>query len=160
MCTPFGRYICNRAALGISSISEWYNRRMDKVVNGLNGIRKIVDDDVLVYAPTLSTLKKRFDDFLDRCSTHGVTLKRSKSQIAVREADFGGFHLSERGIQCSFDLLKSIWDFPRPKNLTDLRSWFGLVNQLGNFSQGNNPNHGAFSLSASEELMLPVVARA
>ena len=132
--TPFGRYVCNRAAFGISSISEWYNRRMDKVVNGLHGIRKIVDD-VLVYAPTLSALKKRVHDFLDRCSTHGVTLKRSKSQIAVREADFGGFHLSETGIQCSFDLLKSIRDFPRPKNLTDLRSWFGLVNQLGNFSQ-------------------------
>ena len=82
-----------------------------------------------------SALKKRVHDFLDQCSTHGVTLKRSKSQIAVCEADFGGFHLSETGIQCSFDLLKSIRDFPRPKNLTDLRSWFGLVNQLGNVSQ-------------------------
>ena len=132
--TPFGRYVCNRASFGISSISEWYNRRMDKVFNGLHGIFKIVDD-VLVYAPTLSALKKRVYDFLDRCSTHGITLKRSKSQIAVREADFGGFHLSETGIQCSFDLLKSIRDFPRPKNLTDLRSWFGLVNQFGNFSQ-------------------------
>ena len=94
---------------------------MDKVVNGLQGIRKIVDD-VLVYAPTLSVLKKRVHDFLDHCYTHGVTLKRSKYQIAVSEADFGGFHLSETGIQFSFDLLKSIRDFPRPKNLTDLRS--------------------------------------
>jgi hypothetical protein len=131
--TPFGRYVCNRAAFGISSISEWYNRRMDTVVHGLQGIRKIVDD-VLVYAPSLSVLKQRVHAFLDRCSTHGVTLKRSKSQIAVTEADFGGFHLSEMGIQCSSDLLKSIREFPRPKNLTDLRSWFGLVNQLGNFS--------------------------
>ena len=39
------------------------------------------------------------------------------------------------GIQCSSDILKSIRDFPRPENLTDLRSWFGLVNQLGHFSQ-------------------------
>jgi hypothetical protein len=105
---------------------------MDKVVNGLLDIRKIVDD-VLVYAPTLSALKNRVNAFLDRCSTHGVTLKRSKSQIAVTEADFGGFHLSELGIQCSSVLLKSIRDFPRPKNLTDLRSWFGLVNHLAIF---------------------------
>jgi hypothetical protein len=95
---------------------------MDKVVNGLQGIRKIVDG-VLVYTPTLSALKKRVHAFLDRCSTHGVTLKRSTSQIAVTEADFGGFHLST-GIQCSSDLLKSIRDFPQSKNLTDLRSWF------------------------------------
>ena len=63
--TLFSRYVCNRAAFGISSISEWYNRRTDKVVNGLHGIRKIVDD-VLIYAPTPSALKKRVHDFLDR----------------------------------------------------------------------------------------------
>ena len=93
-------------------------------------------NSTLVFHPIPhSALKKRVHTFLDRCFTHGVTLKRSKSQIAVTEADFGGFHLSELGIQCSSDLLKSICDFPRPKNLTDLRSWFGLVNQLGHFSQ-------------------------
>ena len=51
--TPFGRYVCNRAAFGNSSISERYNHCMDKVVHGLQDIRKIVD----------------------RCFMHGVTLK-------------------------------------------------------------------------------------
>ena len=54
--TPFGRYVCNRAAFGINSISEWYNRRMDKVIAGLEGIRKIVDD-ILNYVPSLSSEK-------------------------------------------------------------------------------------------------------
>ena len=132
--TPFGRYVCNRAAFGINSISEWYNRRMDKVTAGLEGVRKIVDD-ILIYAPSPSILKKRACAFLDRCRQHGITLKRTKSQVAVTEVDFDGFHLSRTGIQTSPDLLKSIRDFPRPGNLTDLRSWFGLVNQLGNFSK-------------------------
>ena len=132
--TPFGRYVCNRAAFGINSISEWYNRRMDKVVADLEGIRKIVDD-ILVYAPSLSILKKRVHAFLEQCRHHGVTLKRAKTQVAVTEVDFGGFSLSATGIQSSPDLLKSIRDFPRPRNLTDLSSWFGLVNQLGNFSK-------------------------
>ena len=132
--TPFGRYVCNRAAFGINSISEWYNRRMDKVVAGLEGVRKIVDD-ILIYAPTLSILKTRSRAFLDQCRQHCVTLKQAKSQLAVTEVDFGGFRLSSTGIQTSPDLLKSIRDFPRPRNLTDLRSWFGLVNQLGKFSK-------------------------
>ena len=58
---------------------------------------------------------------------------RHKSQLAVAELDFGVFRLSSTRIQTSLDLLKSIRDFPRPRNLTDLRSWFDLVNQLGNF---------------------------
>ena len=94
---------------------------MEKVVAGLEGVRKIVDD-ILIYAPTLSILKKRSRAFLDQCRQHGVPLKQAKSQLPVTEVDFGGFQL-----------LKSIRDFPRQKNLTDLRSWFGLVNQLGNF---------------------------
>ena len=32
-------------------------------------------------------------------------------QMAVRVANFDGFHLSKTGIQCRFDLLKSIRDF-------------------------------------------------
>ena len=107
---------------------------MDKVIAGLEGVRKIVDD-ILIYAPSLSILKKRTRAFLDHCRQHGVTLKKTKSQLAVTEVEFGGFRLSKTGIQTSPDLLKSIREFPRPRNLTDLRSWFGLVNQLGNFSK-------------------------
>ena len=91
--TPFGRYVCNRVAFGINCISEWYNRRMDKVTAGLEGIRKIVDD-ILIFALSLSILKKSACAFLDRCRQHGVTLKRAKSQVPVTEVDFGGFRLS------------------------------------------------------------------
>ena len=37
--------------------------------------------------------------------------------------------------QSSPDLLKSFREFPRQSNLTDSRSWFRLVNQLGNVSK-------------------------
>ena len=117
--TPFGRYVCNRAAFGINSISEWYNRRMDKVIAGLEGVRKIVDD-ILFYAPSLSILKKHTRALLNHCRQHGVTLKNKKSKVAVTEVDFGGFRLSKTGIQTSPDLLRSIREFPRPRNLTDL----------------------------------------
>ena len=56
--TPFGQYVCNRAAFGINSISEWYNRLMDKDTGGLEGVHKIVND-ILIYAPNLSIPKKR-----------------------------------------------------------------------------------------------------
>ena len=83
----------------------------------------------------LSILKKHACAFLDHCRQDGVTLKETKSQVAVTEVDFGRFCLSRSGIQTSPDLLKSIRDFPRPGELSDLRSWFGLVNQLVNFSK-------------------------
>ena len=97
----------NRAAFGVNNIFEWYNRRMDKVVAGLEGVRNIVDD-ILINAPSLSILKKRTRAFCDHCRQHGVTLKKTKLQLAVTEVEFGGFRLSKTGIQTSPDLLKGL----------------------------------------------------
>ena len=35
----------------------------------------------------------------------------------------------------AYKYLDAIRDFPAPKNITDIRSWFGLVNQVANYAQ-------------------------
>ena len=42
--TPFGRFKYLRAPYGISSISEYYNRRMMEAFEGLSSFRRVVDD--------------------------------------------------------------------------------------------------------------------
>ena len=102
--------------------TAWCNRHIYKVIAGLEGVRKIVDD-ILIYAPSQSILKKRTRAFLDHCRLHGVKRKRTKSQRAVTEVDLGGFRLPKTGIQTSPDQWKSIMAFPQPGRLTDLRLW-------------------------------------
>ena len=105
---------------------------MDKVFGGLEGVLKIFDD-ILIYAQSLTVLKKRSHAFLDQYRNYGV--KQAKSQVGVNEVDFAGFRLSSTGIQASPDLLKSIRDFPRPRNLTDRRSWFDIMTPFALFLQ-------------------------
>ena len=31
--------------------------------------------------------------------------------------------------------LEAISNFPKPKNITDIRAWFGLVNQVANYGR-------------------------
>ena len=126
--------MCNQAAFGINSISGWYNRRMDKVIPGIGEVHKIVDD-VLMYAPSLFILKKRTCAFLDQCRYHGVTLMKPSLERAVTKVEFGGFCLSKTGIQTSPGVVKSVGEYPRPRDLTDLRVWFELVYWLSNFSK-------------------------
>lgn len=76
---------------------------------------------------SLPILKKRACAFLDRWRQHSVTLKQTKSQVRLLFLKLISVNFA--GIQASPDLLKS------PETITDLRSWFGLVNQLGNFSK-------------------------
>ena len=53
-----------------------------------------------------------------------------KFVFAKKKLKFLGFELSEESIQPGKELLKSISEFPRPRNLTSTRSWFGLVEQV------------------------------
>ncbi|KAG0710073.1 hypothetical protein GWK47_023548 [Chionoecetes opilio] len=62
----------------------------------------------------------------------GVTLRPDKFHFCRRSVTFAGYLLGWEGYQPSRDLVKSITDFKMPAQptLTDVRSWFGLVNQV------------------------------
>ena len=44
--------------------------------------------------------------------------------------EFAGFEITPTTVKPCRKYTRAIQDFPTPKNLTDVRSWFGLVNQV------------------------------
>ena len=70
--------------------------------------------------------------FLQRCADKGVSLHRDKFKFCETEVTFAGFKLSREGYKVDDSLLNAIRDFPLPTNVTNLRSFFGLANQLAN----------------------------
>ena len=46
------------------------------------------------------------------------------------ELEFLGFNISADSVSPSNSMLEAIRDFPRPTEITGVRSWFGLVNQV------------------------------
>ena len=128
--TAFGRYKFLRAPFGISAISEHYNRRMSSATSGLKNTFHIVDD-VLIADSDYATHVDNVNRFLQRCVEHNIALNPEKIRLAATNVEFAGFHLDQSGFRVSDELVRAIKDFPAPTNLTDLRSWFGLANQLG-----------------------------
>ena len=47
--------------------------------------------------------------------------------------NYAGYVVSDAGDWADPSKMKAIGNFPVPKNITDLRSFMGLVNQLGCF---------------------------
>ena len=127
--TPFGRYKYLRAPYGISSISEHYDRRMDNSLEKIKQLRRIVDDCV-VYTKDKEDHIALVRQFLQRCEDKGISLNRDKFQFCQTEITFAGLILSQGGYQIIKHITKAIKDFPTPSGRTDLRSFFGLVNQL------------------------------
>ena len=46
------------------------------------------------------------------------------------ELDYVGLFVTETGVKPSDEMLRSIINFPCPTNLSGIRSWFGLVEQV------------------------------
>lgn len=65
----------------------------------------------------------------------GVIFNKEKFQFAQQEVDFAGFRVSEYRIDPLPKYFSAIRDFPTPTSTTDIRSWFGLVNQVANYAQ-------------------------
>ena len=62
-------------------------------------------------------------------------LNPDKFQFAEKSIDFAGFRVSDSTIEPLPKYLDAIRDFPSPTSTTDIRSWFGLVNQVANYVQ-------------------------
>ena len=62
--------------------------------------------------------------------TQGITLNPEKFVFAPDTVEFAGFEISLDSIRPCQKSLDAILDFPTPENITDMRSWFGLLNQV------------------------------
>jgi transposase InsO family protein len=130
--TPWGRFCYTRAPMGLASSGDEYCARGDRALENITNKIKVVDD-VLVYADSWNALQKSLNDIMEACNDNNITLSASKFVIG-REVRFVGMKISADGVSADPSKVKAITDFPTPSNITDLRSFFGLVNQLGSFS--------------------------
>src|SRR6056300_356277 len=128
---PSGRYRFTRAPMGLSCSSDEWCRRSDEALQGVKGCVKIVDD-ILIQAKSDDELLLRLNDVLNACQKHGITLSRKKMQVG-NSVKFAGFIISSNGISADPAKLKAIKDFPLPTDVTTLRSFLGLANQLSPF---------------------------
>ena len=94
---------------------------------------KIVDD-LLVHSTDLRNHVIDVIHIFELCRQFSVTLSKDKVQFAKDTVDYAGFVISKEGVRADPKKLSAIAQFPRPANLTDLRSFIGLSNQLGAFS--------------------------
>ena len=129
--TPFGRFAFLRAPYGVTSIAEHYNRRMDEAFEGLVGFRKVVD--VIIFSRTREEHVKHVRQFLARCQEKGISLNAGKLQLAQQQVRFAEFIVSGDEYRPDPQPTKALSEFPAPRSVTEVHSFFGLVNQVAYF---------------------------
>ncbi len=85
--TPFGRYYCKRLLFGISSAPEIFQREMQKIVTGTEGVVCQMDD-ILIYGSDLKEHNQRLNRVLEKLSQAGVHLMRISVRIRKKRLYF------------------------------------------------------------------------
>ena len=127
--TPWGRYRYCTAPQGYIASGDGYSRRYDEVVASFPRKTKCIDD-TLLWSDTIHDCFFQAAQWLDICGRNGITLNPEKFIFAQDVVEFAGFEITQDTVRPCKRFLRAITEFPTPKNITDVRSWFGLLNQV------------------------------
>ena len=64
------------------------------------------------------------------CADNGIVFNEEKFEFAKDIVEFAGFEITSDGFRPPARIIEAIKNFPKPEKVTDIRSWFGLVNQV------------------------------
>ena len=127
--TPWGRYRYKTAPQGYIASGDGYSRRFDEIVAHVPNKIKCIED-TLLWADNLSESFWQAVDWLDICGHHGITLNPDKFIFGADTIKFAGFEITNDTVRPCRKYLDAIRNFLTPANVTDVRSWFGLINQV------------------------------
>ena len=132
--TEWGRYRYCAAPQGFKAAGDGYNQRYDNLIADIARKSKCVDD-VIIWDENLEKHWWRIIDYLILVGTNGIILNPQKFQFCHREVEFAGFLITEEDVKPLPKYLDAIREFPRPTNISEIRSWFGLVNQVSHYGK-------------------------
>ena len=116
-----------RGVMGLKNTPAYFQRAMNHMFADLIGVElEIYIDDIVIYADTADEMVARLEKVLARLDSHGMQLKRSKIQLALREIYALGHHISKKGIRISKDRSQSLLDMV-VDNHKSMRSFLGLA---------------------------------
>ena len=128
---PSGRYRYLSAPMGLCPSSDEFCRRTDQAFEGLSWFLKLVDDG-LIQSPDEETLIERIKIILERCRQFNIKISCSKLEWG-EEVLFAGYRISKDGVKPDLEKVNGLKNFPQPTNVSEMRSFLGLVNQLCHF---------------------------
>ena len=124
--TPWGKFRYKTCPQGFIASGDAYNARYNSIISDYKDKTKCIDD-TLLWSDDLESCFFRTCEYLTLCSNAGVIFNKKKFQIGEEEVDFLGFRIGMDSIRPCPENLQAIREFPRPRDITGICSWFGLV---------------------------------
>ena len=130
--TQKGLFRYTRLPYGISSAPGIFQRVMEGLLQGIEGVIVYIDD-VLVSGATADEHLKRLEEVLSRLEKAGLCLQKSKCHFMVSSVTFLGHKVDKDGLHPLPDKISAVLSAPTPRNLQELKSYLGLLSYYSKF---------------------------
>lgn len=132
--TPFNHFQFKKMSFGLCNSPSTYQRMMDIVLSGLQGIEIFIFmDDIIIYSQTLEEHMQKLRRVLERLKEAGLTLQPDKCHFLRRKVVYLGHVISENGVQPDPDKIRAVKEFPIPKSKKNVKQFMGLANYYRRF---------------------------
>ena len=121
---PFG--LANAPAIFQSAMNRVFSDYMFKFV-------VVYLDDILVFSRNQEEHQEHLRLICARLREHQLYLKKSKCELYKKEVTFLGHVVSEEGVKVDPRKTAVVRDWPKPKDVPQLRSFLGLANYFRKF---------------------------
>jgi hypothetical protein len=132
--THRGLFRYKRLVYGLSSSPGIFQRIMSNLLKDIPNVTFFLDD-ILITGNTLDSHLGSLQQVLRTLSNNGLRIKKQKCSFLVQEVKYLGFVIDKNGVRVDEDKVKPILTMTPPNNVSELKSFIGMINFYGKFVQ-------------------------
>lgn len=131
---PFGHYEYNRMPFGLKTAPSTFQRLMDIILTGLQGIDMFIYmDAIVIYASSLEEHSQKLRRLLGRLKTAGLMLQPDKCFFLQKEIVYLGHLITDTGVKPDPKKVEAVRKFPIPKTKNNIKEFLGLTGYYRRF---------------------------
>ena len=136
--TPDGLFQFKRMPFGLCNAPATFQRYVDRCLRGLIGVTcAAFFDDCLVYTTgSIALHAQHVKAVLDRLGPAGLEVNSKKCKFGYEEMLFVGHIVRHGTVVPDPSKIRAVTEYPRPSDISMLRSFLGLINYYHKFIWG------------------------
>ncbi|SGY32227.1 BQ5605_C002g01336 [Microbotryum silenes-dioicae] len=137
VATPWGLFEWVVMPMGLSNAPATHQRRVNKALSSLIGKSCFAYlDDITIFSDTMEDHQNHVKEVLEALRRADLYCSPKKTELFRTSCDFLGHVISRNRIAADQSKVERIVGWPRPRTVTELRGFLGLVQYLRKFING------------------------